>query len=157
MTLTVPSAPSQGFFRKGNVLLEMGQQTEALIQFHRCLKLQADFAPAKTQIRKVCSSHGSMHYTCRSFSCSDPTSACTGHFKVQSCLCMHHSRNSAVGFFFFFKQALVMFCKDCTSLNVHAKQLFLNSSHFNSRFKKCFVSVLFMQIFSCRWNDLCEI
>lgn len=56
LTVTVPSALLQGFFRKGNVLLEMGQQTEALIHFHRCLKLQADFAPAKTQIRKVCSS-----------------------------------------------------------------------------------------------------
>lgn len=46
----------QGFFRKGNVLLEMGQQTEALVQFHRCLNLQADFVPAKSQIKKVCPS-----------------------------------------------------------------------------------------------------
>lgn len=45
----------QGFFRKGNVLLEMGQQTEALIQFHHCLKVQTDFVSAKTQIKKVCS------------------------------------------------------------------------------------------------------
>lgn len=44
---------TEGFFRKGNVLLEMGQQTDALVQFHRCLKLQADFAPAKSQIRKI--------------------------------------------------------------------------------------------------------
>ncbi|XP_027864754.1 LON peptidase N-terminal domain and RING finger protein 1 [Xiphophorus couchianus] len=44
---------TEGFFRKGNVLLEMGQQKEALIQFHRCLKLQADFVPAKSQIKKV--------------------------------------------------------------------------------------------------------
>lgn len=64
LTVTVPSALLQGYFRKGNVLLEMGQQTEALVQFHRCLKLQADFAPAKTQIRKVCSSNLCTHYTC---------------------------------------------------------------------------------------------
>ncbi|KAF7666133.1 hypothetical protein LDENG_00119550 [Lucifuga dentata] len=44
---------TEGFFRKGNVLLEMGQQTEALLQFHRCLKIQADFAPAKSQIKKI--------------------------------------------------------------------------------------------------------
>ncbi|KAL6117925.1 uncharacterized protein ACO6RY_15619 [Pungitius sinensis] len=44
---------TEGFFRKGGVLLEMGQQTDALIQFHRCLKLQADFTPAKSQIRKI--------------------------------------------------------------------------------------------------------
>ncbi|XP_040031526.2 LON peptidase N-terminal domain and RING finger protein 1 isoform X2 [Gasterosteus aculeatus] len=44
---------TEGFFRKGSVLLEMGQQTDALIQFHRCLKLQADFAPAKSQIKKI--------------------------------------------------------------------------------------------------------
>lgn len=43
----------QGFFRKGNVLMEIGQRTEALMQFYRCLNLQADFAPAKSQIKKV--------------------------------------------------------------------------------------------------------
>lgn len=43
----------QGLFCKGNVLLEMGQQTEALALFHRCLKVQADFVPAKSQIKKV--------------------------------------------------------------------------------------------------------
>uniref|UniRef100_A0A3B4WGA7 LON peptidase N-terminal domain and ring finger 4 n=1 Tax=Seriola lalandi dorsalis TaxID=1841481 RepID=A0A3B4WGA7_SERLL len=49
---------TEGFFRKGNVLLEMGQQTEALIQFHHCLKLQADFAPAKSQIKKILEAEG---------------------------------------------------------------------------------------------------
>ncbi|XP_041846136.1 LON peptidase N-terminal domain and RING finger protein 1 [Melanotaenia boesemani] len=44
---------TEGFFRKGNVLLEMGQQKEALIQFHRCLKIHADFGPAKSQIKKI--------------------------------------------------------------------------------------------------------
>ncbi|XP_062249758.1 LON peptidase N-terminal domain and RING finger protein 1 [Platichthys flesus] len=49
---------AEGFFRKGNVLLEMGQQTEALIQFHHCLKLQADFIPAKSQIKKILEAEG---------------------------------------------------------------------------------------------------
>ncbi|KAL7394980.1 hypothetical protein ABVT39_008145 [Epinephelus coioides] len=49
---------TEGFFRKGNVLLEMGQQTDALIQFHRCLKLQADFVPAKSQIKKILEAEG---------------------------------------------------------------------------------------------------
>ncbi|XP_068596511.1 LON peptidase N-terminal domain and RING finger protein 1 [Brachionichthys hirsutus] len=48
----------EGFFRKGNILLEMGQQTEALIQFHHCLNLQADFVPAKNQIRKILEAEG---------------------------------------------------------------------------------------------------
>nr|XP_057919610.1 LON peptidase N-terminal domain and RING finger protein 1 isoform X2 [Doryrhamphus excisus] len=49
---------TEGFFRKGNVLLEMAQQTEALVQFHRCLKLQSDFVPAKNQIKKVLEAEG---------------------------------------------------------------------------------------------------
>ncbi|XP_017275236.1 LON peptidase N-terminal domain and RING finger protein 1 [Kryptolebias marmoratus] len=44
---------TEGFFRKGNALLEMGQHKEALVHFHRCLKLQADFVPAKSQIKKI--------------------------------------------------------------------------------------------------------
>uniref|UniRef100_A0A3Q3FF10 LON peptidase N-terminal domain and ring finger 4 n=1 Tax=Labrus bergylta TaxID=56723 RepID=A0A3Q3FF10_9LABR len=49
---------TEGFFRKGNVLLEMGQQAEALVQFQRCLNLQADFAPAKSQIKKILEAEG---------------------------------------------------------------------------------------------------
>lgn len=49
---------TEGLFRKGNVLLEMGQQTQALIQFHRCLKVQADFVPAKSQIKKILEAEG---------------------------------------------------------------------------------------------------
>ncbi|KAM7389486.1 hypothetical protein PAMP_023462 [Pampus punctatissimus] len=49
---------TEGFFRKGNVLLEMGQQTEALVQFHHCLKLQVDFVPAKIQIKKILEAEG---------------------------------------------------------------------------------------------------
>ncbi|XP_037118261.1 LON peptidase N-terminal domain and RING finger protein 1 isoform X1 [Syngnathus acus] len=49
---------TEGFFRKGNILLEMAQQTESLIQFHHCLKLQADFVPAKNQIKKILEAEG---------------------------------------------------------------------------------------------------
>ncbi|KAJ0002370.1 hypothetical protein NQD34_007519 [Periophthalmus magnuspinnatus] len=49
---------TEGLFRKGNALLEMGQKTQALIQFHRCLKVQADFTPAKTQIKKILEAEG---------------------------------------------------------------------------------------------------
>ncbi|KAJ8406088.1 hypothetical protein AAFF_G00309760 [Aldrovandia affinis] len=49
---------TEGFFRKGNVLLEMGRQTDALFQYHRCLKLQADFVPARTQIKKILEAEG---------------------------------------------------------------------------------------------------
>ncbi|KAK2849398.1 hypothetical protein Q5P01_009232 [Channa striata] len=49
---------AEGCFRKGNVLQEMGRQTEALVQFHRCLKLQADFAPAKSHIKKMLEAKG---------------------------------------------------------------------------------------------------
>ncbi|XP_029021132.1 LON peptidase N-terminal domain and RING finger protein 1 [Betta splendens] len=49
---------TEGFFRKGNVLQEMGQKTEALKQFHHCLRLQSEFAPAKSQIKKILESEG---------------------------------------------------------------------------------------------------
>ncbi|TRY88824.1 hypothetical protein DNTS_015032 [Danionella cerebrum] len=49
---------TEGFFRKGNVFLEMGRQTEALIQFYHCLKQQPDFAPAKNQIKKILEAEG---------------------------------------------------------------------------------------------------
>ncbi|RXN07373.1 LON peptidase N-terminal domain and RING finger 1-like protein [Labeo rohita] len=49
---------TEGFFRKGNVLFEMGRQTEALIQFYHCLKQQPDFAPAKNQIKKILEAEG---------------------------------------------------------------------------------------------------
>ncbi|XP_028816469.1 LON peptidase N-terminal domain and RING finger protein 1-like [Denticeps clupeoides] len=48
----------EGFFRKGKVLLEMGRHTEALTQFQRCLKLQADFSPAKAQIKMILEAEG---------------------------------------------------------------------------------------------------
>lgn len=46
-------ASVQGFFRKGNILADMGRQREALVQYHRCLQLQADFFLAKDQIKNV--------------------------------------------------------------------------------------------------------
>uniref|UniRef100_A0A672N3P3 LON peptidase N-terminal domain and RING finger protein 1-like n=1 Tax=Sinocyclocheilus grahami TaxID=75366 RepID=A0A672N3P3_SINGR len=49
---------TEGVFRKGNVLLEMGKQPEALVQFYRCLKQQPDFAPAKNQIKKILEAEG---------------------------------------------------------------------------------------------------
>ncbi|XP_077466610.1 LON peptidase N-terminal domain and RING finger protein 1-like [Stigmatopora argus] len=49
---------TEGFFRKGNILLEMAQKTESLIQFHHCLKLQADFVPAKNHIKKILEAEG---------------------------------------------------------------------------------------------------
>ncbi|XP_076877041.1 LON peptidase N-terminal domain and RING finger protein 1 [Brachyhypopomus gauderio] len=49
---------TEGFFRKGNVLVEMGRKTEALLQFSHCLKLQEDFAPAKNQIKKILEAEG---------------------------------------------------------------------------------------------------
>ncbi|XP_060741488.1 LON peptidase N-terminal domain and RING finger protein 1 isoform X2 [Tachysurus vachellii] len=44
---------AEAFFQRGNVLLEMGRLTEALMQFHHCLKQQPEFAASKNQIRKV--------------------------------------------------------------------------------------------------------
>ncbi|CAL1614010.1 unnamed protein product [Knipowitschia caucasica] len=49
---------TEGQFCKGNVLLEMGRQTQALFHFHRCLKIQADFLPAKSQIKKILEAEG---------------------------------------------------------------------------------------------------
>ncbi|XP_053362460.1 LON peptidase N-terminal domain and RING finger protein 1 isoform X2 [Clarias gariepinus] len=49
---------AEAFFQKGNVLLEMGRLTEALMQFHHCLKQQPEFAAAKNQIRKILEMEG---------------------------------------------------------------------------------------------------
>ncbi|KAF7707266.1 LON peptidase N-terminal domain and RING finger protein 1 isoform X1 [Silurus meridionalis] len=49
---------AEAYFRKGNVLLEMGRLTEALMQFHHCLKEQPEFAAAKNQIRKILEMEG---------------------------------------------------------------------------------------------------
>lgn len=49
---------TEGFFRKGNVLLEMGKKSDALRQFHDCLKQHPDFAPAKNQIKEILEAEG---------------------------------------------------------------------------------------------------
>uniref|UniRef100_H3BGV7 LON peptidase N-terminal domain and ring finger 4 n=1 Tax=Latimeria chalumnae TaxID=7897 RepID=H3BGV7_LATCH len=43
----------EGYFRKGKVFLDLGEKTEALIQFHHCLKLDSEFTPAKREIGKI--------------------------------------------------------------------------------------------------------
>lgn len=43
----------QGFFRKGKVLLELGKQSEALLQFQHCLTLNSSFHAAQYEIEKV--------------------------------------------------------------------------------------------------------
>lgn len=42
----------------------MGRQTEALIQFYRCLKQQPEFAPAKNQIKMVGSGDNFVIFNC---------------------------------------------------------------------------------------------
>uniref|UniRef100_A0A3B3RUB0 LON peptidase N-terminal domain and ring finger 4 n=1 Tax=Paramormyrops kingsleyae TaxID=1676925 RepID=A0A3B3RUB0_9TELE len=49
---------SEGFFRKGNILADMGRQREALVQYHRCLQLQTDFFLAKDQIKNILEAEG---------------------------------------------------------------------------------------------------
>ncbi|MBN3297346.1 LON peptidase N-terminal domain and RING finger protein 1 [Amia ocellicauda] len=49
---------TEGYFRKGNVFVEMGQKSEALIQYHHCLRLQLECAPAKQQIQKILNTDG---------------------------------------------------------------------------------------------------
>ncbi|XP_075622534.1 LON peptidase N-terminal domain and RING finger protein 1-like isoform X2 [Balearica regulorum gibbericeps] len=43
----------EGFFRKGKVLLEMGQRAEALLAWEHCLTLSPHFHPARREMEKV--------------------------------------------------------------------------------------------------------
>ncbi|XP_064314585.1 LON peptidase N-terminal domain and RING finger protein 1 isoform X2 [Phalacrocorax carbo] len=43
----------EGFFRKGKVLLEMGQRAEALLAWEHCLMLSPHFHPARREMEKV--------------------------------------------------------------------------------------------------------
>ncbi|KAM7161577.1 LON peptidase N-terminal domain and RING finger protein 1-like isoform 2-T2 [Macrochelys suwanniensis] len=43
----------EGYFRKGKVLLEMGQKSEALLQFHHCLALNPSFPAAQHEMEKI--------------------------------------------------------------------------------------------------------
>ncbi|KAG8128499.1 hypothetical protein E2320_015342 [Naja naja] len=42
----------KGFFRKGKVLLDLGNQSEALLQFQHCLRLDSSFHAAQYEIQK---------------------------------------------------------------------------------------------------------
>ncbi|XP_041079156.1 LON peptidase N-terminal domain and RING finger protein 1 isoform X1 [Polyodon spathula] len=44
---------SEGFFRKGKIFLEMGRNTDALLQYHRCLTLDPEFTAAREEIQKI--------------------------------------------------------------------------------------------------------
>ncbi|OXB56489.1 hypothetical protein ASZ78_012007 [Callipepla squamata] len=43
----------EGFYRKGKVLLEMGQRAEALLAWEHCLTLNPHFQPARREMEKV--------------------------------------------------------------------------------------------------------
>ncbi|XP_058024986.1 LON peptidase N-terminal domain and RING finger protein 1-like isoform X1 [Ahaetulla prasina] len=43
----------EGFFRKGKVLLDLGNQAEALLQFQHCLTLDSSFHAAEYEIEKI--------------------------------------------------------------------------------------------------------
>lgn len=43
----------EGYFRKGKVLLELGEKSEALLQFHHCLTLNPSFPAAQHQVEKI--------------------------------------------------------------------------------------------------------
>ncbi|KAM6251334.1 LON peptidase N-terminal domain and RING finger protein 1-like [Porphyrio hochstetteri] len=43
----------EGFFRKGKVLLEMGQRAEALLTWEHCLTLSPHFHPARREMEKI--------------------------------------------------------------------------------------------------------
>ncbi|KAM6380051.1 LON peptidase N-terminal domain and RING finger protein 1-like isoform 1-T1 [Pluvialis apricaria] len=43
----------EGFFRKGKVLLEMGQRAEALLAWEHCLTLNPHFHPARREMEKI--------------------------------------------------------------------------------------------------------
>ncbi|KAJ8254715.1 hypothetical protein GJAV_G00196360 [Gymnothorax javanicus] len=49
---------AEGFFRKGRLLQDMGRFCDALAQYQRCLRLQGDFGPARSQIRRMLESEG---------------------------------------------------------------------------------------------------
>ncbi|RXM96613.1 LON peptidase N-terminal domain and RING finger protein 3 [Acipenser ruthenus] len=43
---------TEGFFRKGKIFMEMGRNTDALLQYHRCLTLDPEFTAAREEIQK---------------------------------------------------------------------------------------------------------
>lgn len=53
LVVTAGFSALQGFFRKGKVLLEMGQRAEALLAWEHCLTLNPHFHPARREMEKV--------------------------------------------------------------------------------------------------------
>lgn len=53
LIVTTGFSALQGFFRKGKVLLEMGQRAEALVAWQHCLTLNPNFHPARREMEKV--------------------------------------------------------------------------------------------------------
>ena len=53
LIVTAGFSALQGFFRKGKVLLEMGQRAEALLVWEHCLTLSPHFHPARREMQKV--------------------------------------------------------------------------------------------------------
>ncbi|XP_066469731.1 LON peptidase N-terminal domain and RING finger protein 1-like isoform X2 [Tiliqua scincoides] len=49
----------EGFYRKGKVLLAMGQKSEALLQFQHCLRLNSSFHAAQYEAEKILMNHSS--------------------------------------------------------------------------------------------------
>ncbi|KAJ8337672.1 hypothetical protein SKAU_G00366380 [Synaphobranchus kaupii] len=49
---------AEGFYRKGRVLQDMGRLPDALCQYQRCLKLQADCPAARAEIRQILEAEG---------------------------------------------------------------------------------------------------
>ncbi|KAK1161090.1 LON peptidase N-terminal domain and RING finger protein 1-like [Acipenser oxyrinchus oxyrinchus] len=48
---------TEGFFRKGQIFMEMGRNTDALLQYHRCLTLDPEFTAAREEIQKTLQGH----------------------------------------------------------------------------------------------------
>ncbi|XP_033878198.3 LON peptidase N-terminal domain and RING finger protein 1-like [Acipenser ruthenus] len=48
---------TEGFFRKGKIFMEMGRNTDALLQYHRCLTLDPEFTAAREEIQKILQRH----------------------------------------------------------------------------------------------------
>ncbi|XP_053146880.1 LON peptidase N-terminal domain and RING finger protein 1-like isoform X2 [Hemicordylus capensis] len=59
MLCTQEPEDCEGFFRKGKVLLEMGQKSEALLQFQHCLMLDSNFHAAWYETEKILMNDGS--------------------------------------------------------------------------------------------------
>ncbi|OXB76157.1 UNVERIFIED_CONTAM: hypothetical protein H355_016735 [Colinus virginianus] len=77
----------EGFYRKGKVLLEMGQRAEALLAWEHCLTLNPHFQPARREMEKVCGSADWLFF--------EPVTTPCGHTFCKECLerCLDHRPN----------------------------------------------------------------